>query len=241
MAARTLLLMQRRGSKRTRPVPIRDRRETPASRDETGFVMKSASTRALFEYWDRQRAGRLAPKRSDIDPGDIRQVLGDTFMLSADFSEDIRFRLAGTRVCALFGRELKGESFEALWSDASGVQLAGVTTAAIHETTGTVAGVIGRTAAYDEVELEMLLLPIASDGQTRTRVLGGLAAQVAPYWLNAQPLAELELRSMRYIGIGKSTVTRGAGFGLQKRGGRVLPRFRVYPGGCGPGPAGDAG
>ena len=40
--------------------------------------------------------------------------LSDIFILAADFVEEQRFRLAGTRVCALFARELKGESFASL-------------------------------------------------------------------------------------------------------------------------------
>lgn len=64
--------------------------------------MKHATTREVFEYWNRRRGRRRVPARSNIDPADIRHVLGDTFLLTADFAGDIRFRLAGTRICALF-------------------------------------------------------------------------------------------------------------------------------------------
>ena len=67
--------------------------------------MKHASTRAVFDYWNTRRGARPAPERADIDPVAIRHALGDTFMLAADFADELRFRLAGTRVCALFGRE----------------------------------------------------------------------------------------------------------------------------------------
>ena len=82
--------------------------------------MKHPSTRAVFDYWDekaRRPAGARA--RADIDPAAIRHALGDTFMLAADFVDQLRFRLAGTRVCALFGREIKGEAFATLWSETS--------------------------------------------------------------------------------------------------------------------------
>ena len=59
------------------------------------------------------------PSAADIDPAAIRHALGDTFMLAADFVDQLRFRLAGTRVCALFCREIKGEAFAALWSENS--------------------------------------------------------------------------------------------------------------------------
>jgi hypothetical protein len=77
--------------------------------------MKLATTLELFAYWNRARAGKLAPDRADIDPGAIRRALGDTFILAFERPNGHRFRLAGTRVCALFGQELKGQSFLTLW------------------------------------------------------------------------------------------------------------------------------
>ena len=47
------------------------------------------------------------------------RVLSDAFILALDAARGHPFRLAGTRVCALFGRELKGEPFLGLWAAAS--------------------------------------------------------------------------------------------------------------------------
>ena len=49
-------------------------------------------------------------------PRHIRHLLGDSFILTVDAGSGHPFRLAGTRVCALFGRELKDEPFTPLWS-----------------------------------------------------------------------------------------------------------------------------
>src|SRR5471030_2900794 len=105
--------------------------------------MKHASTKALFDYWNEKRGTRLAPERADIDPGAIRHALGDTFMLAADFVDQLRFRLSGTRVCALFGREMKGEEFQALWNETSRAQIENLLTVVNEETIGAVAGVTG--------------------------------------------------------------------------------------------------
>ena len=56
------------------------------------------------------------PSAADIEPGAIRRVLADTFILAFDEPAGHPFRIAGTRVCALFGRELKGEAFLDLWA-----------------------------------------------------------------------------------------------------------------------------
>jgi len=77
--------------------------------------MKHPSNRELFDYWNMRRGERLAPERGDIEPAAIRKILGDTFVLEREGGTNPVFRLAGTRLCALFARELKGESFGKLW------------------------------------------------------------------------------------------------------------------------------
>src|SRR5882672_6410260 len=84
-----------------------------------GWPMKSASTSKLFAYWNERRGTRLAPERGDIEPGAIREVLGDSFIIAFDPPADHPFRLAGTKMCALFGHELTGKPFAALWDEAS--------------------------------------------------------------------------------------------------------------------------
>ena len=102
------------------------------------------------------------------------------FMLAADFADDIRFRLAGTRVCALFTREIKGEAFNAQWSESSREHIAELLAAVIDEKVGAVAGIIGRTETGDEVELELLLLPLSHAGQR--------AFARSAYWLPSRHL-----------------------------------------------------
>ena len=46
--------------------------------------MKHASSRDVFEYWNKRRGYRIAPERGDIEPGPIRRALGDTFILAQD-------------------------------------------------------------------------------------------------------------------------------------------------------------
>lgn len=162
--------------------------------------MKHASTRALFDYWNERRGNRPAPERADIDPAAIRHALGDTFMLAADFVDRLRFRLAGTRVCALFCREIKGEEFHTLWSETSQKLIEDLLTVVNNETVGAVAGVTGRTADSTDIDLEFLLLPLAHTGHARIRALGVLVPVVPPYWLGEKPLVTLELGTLRHIG-----------------------------------------
>jgi hypothetical protein len=191
--------------------------------------MKHASTRTLFDYWNQRRGWRQAPARSDIDPGDIRHVLGDTFMLAADFVDGIRFRLAGTRVCALFAREIKGEPFNSLWSAASREPLETLLATVLSENVGVVAGIVGRTQDRIETELELLLLPLALDGRTRIRALGALAPLTPPYWLGERAVTELDLRTFRHVGAGQSDAD-SRHFGLAHEEPQTRHGFLVYSG-----------
>src|SRR5258706_16475846 len=87
-----------------------------ASPARQGRAMKHPSSSEFFAYWDEKRGGARAPDRSEIEPGAVRELLGDIFVLSYDATSGHPFRVAGTRVCALAGRDLKDRSFSALFA-----------------------------------------------------------------------------------------------------------------------------
>lgn len=192
--------------------------------------MKHPSSLVVYEYWDRKRGNRPAPERADIDPTEIRYALSDTFLLAADFVDQLRFRLAGTRVCALFAREIKGESFNALWSEASGRAVEELLTFVTDEKTGIVAGLSARTDDGAAADLELLLLPLAHSGHARVRAIGVLAPMVAPYWLGAKPVTELNLGTLRHIGTGTGG-RLGPRLVPAATGSRIRHGFVVYSGG----------
>ena len=78
--------------------------------------MQTKAVTALYDYWTRQRGDRAVPLRSAIEPADIAPILPDVFILEHNRLDDPRFRLAGTRLCAQFGRELKGAGFDRLFA-----------------------------------------------------------------------------------------------------------------------------
>jgi hypothetical protein len=162
--------------------------------------MKHASIRELFDYWNTRRGARPAPERSEIEPGAIRHVLADTFMLTFDPRAGHPFRIAGTRVCAAFGRELKGVMFTEIWARASQNAVRDALTTVATESVGMVAGASGRSCAGAALELEFLVLPLAHRGGAGTRILGALVPTEVPYWLGVETLGHLTLGTTRYLG-----------------------------------------
>jgi hypothetical protein len=61
----------------------------------------------LYLYWLTKRAGRSMPARSDLNPGDIPKLL--PHLIVVDKVEcQFRYRLFGTNVVQLMGRDLTG-------------------------------------------------------------------------------------------------------------------------------------
>lgn len=157
--------------------------------------MKHPSSRQLFAYWDRQRGSARAPDRSEIEPGAIRELLGDSFVLGYDRSAGLPFRVAGTRVCALFGRDLKGCGFAGLFAETSRREIEDVIGAVAEETVAVIAGVSAATADGTPAHLELLLLPFAARAHTPLSLTGLLA----PLYGAPGLLGELRLNSWRTI------------------------------------------
>jgi hypothetical protein len=164
--------------------------------------MKHPSNRDLFAYWNERRGEQLAPKRTDIEPGAIRKVLGDTFVLEVDGRAQHPFRLAGTRLCALFVRELKGESFLKLWERSGQAAMRELIAVVMEEQVGIVAQVSASAAndALLPVNLELLLLPLAYETRSEARLIGAMAPLAAPYWLGAKAAGALTLGMFRHVG-----------------------------------------
>ena len=192
--------------------------------------MKTAPTRKLFAYWNARRGTRLAPERGDIEPGAIRGILGDSFILSFDPAADHPFRLAGTRVCALFDHELKGEPFVQRWDEASRKLIADLVAIVTDEAVAVVAGVTARTAEGSRADLELLLLPLYHRGKTHVRLLGVLAPLAVPYWLGAERVVALTLGATRHLGPAVETIAAPR---LVKgdAGARTRHGLKVYDGG----------
>jgi len=162
--------------------------------------MKHVSSRQVFEYWNERRGQRIAPERGDIEPGPIRRALSDTFILARDGQGAYRFRLAGTRSCALFCRELKGADFVALWEKEEQHRMQELIAAAAGESAGFVAGATARTASGATTELELLLLPLWHRDRAQVRLLGVLAPLVTPYWVGTTPVEALTCGTIRHLG-----------------------------------------
>ena len=196
--------------------------------------MKHSSIRELFEYWNERRGLRPAPERGDIEPGAIRRILADTFMLAFNERAGHPFRIAGTRVCAAFGRELKGEGFVDLWAAENQDLIRDILAIVAQETIGVVLSARGQSVANKvgpggTLDFEVIILPLSHRGRTDARAVGALVPVETPYWLGTSALGPLTLGTHRYLDPGLTTQAP------RPRQGQALGHIRrglvVYDGG----------
>jgi hypothetical protein len=161
--------------------------------------VRLTTTRLLFAHWDRLRGERAAPARADIDPAHLRGFLADVFMLDANPWQEGRIRLAGTRICAIFGHELKGQRLPDLWLERERGEvsrLVGAVTGGLH---GLVASVSGQTAQGREFDAELLILPVRPSVGAQCGAIGSFASAVLPAWLGTDCVSALTTKTIRMI------------------------------------------
>jgi hypothetical protein len=161
--------------------------------------MKHPSSQQFFAYWDEVRGSEAAPARSAFEPGPIRHLLGDSFVLAYEHVSGFPFRVAGTRLCALLGSDIKGQRFDALWGSKSRKEVEDLIGIAAEEQIGTIAGA---TTVVNGMPLflELLLLPFANRPHTPASVTGILAPLTVPAVPDFGGVRELELTSWRHVG-----------------------------------------
>ena len=160
--------------------------------------MKQVVTKELFAYWNVQRGRRAAPERLDIDPGVIRSLLADTFILDHDPEAGFPFRIAGSRTNMLVDQELRLKSFLNLWQETDHDEITRLLQAT---SDGPVPVLLGASATLNgrTLDLEALLLPLRHHGRTHSRLMGAIVPLSTPDWLGLIPVGKFELKSYRIM------------------------------------------
>lgn len=170
--------------------------------------MRHPKTKAMLAYWKNRftlaNAGRsptakpLWPDRCDIQPADCRALLSSMFILQLQ-NGAAHYRLAGTELCCLYGRELKGEDFASPYTGEDEIAVQNW----VNHLDGDQIAVLVCSEAQNRwgetVSLETLVLPLAHAGVQNERAIGITLAHRPPEWLGAQALVEQTIKSVRVM------------------------------------------
>lgn len=126
---------------------------------------------AMLDLWSRHRAEGRLPRR--LDPLEMpRRLLPYLMLLDMERAPDsLRIRLAGTRLCESFGREMRGLAMEDLFEgEGASAVLAGALRIADHPRPHLATQ--SYTKAGDGAwRYTHLLLPLSADGTHVTQIL----------------------------------------------------------------------
>ena len=150
--------------------------------------MKQKTTQTLYAYWNDLRAGRTAPRRLEIEPSRIGSILPETFMLERTGPSSYHYRLAGTRLCEIFGTELRGTNLLEGWTASDRATIAGNLISTCEQGAATLLTIEAGSDAVRRVQLEVIMLPLMHANNTMERVIGAMSVLSSPHWLGYERL-----------------------------------------------------
>ncbi|MBB3234597.1 PAS domain-containing protein [Phyllobacterium endophyticum] len=160
--------------------------------------MRNDGTNELFGYWNRLRGTRAAPERREVAPASIGKNLADTFIIQALGHGEPRFRLAGTRICSIYGRELRGLAFASLWQTRDRSNIARLVKNSMTNKSVVQLNFEGRTTRGRKALFQLILLPLANEANDR-HVLGMVTSPGRPFWLESDAIIENRIQSISII------------------------------------------
>ncbi|WFU10624.1 PAS domain-containing protein [Rhizobium sp. CB3090] len=155
--------------------------------------MRQKTSTEIFTYWEQLRGNADAPLRNLIQPSAVRHILPQLFILESVPNEAPRFRLAGTAICSFMGRELRGESFAALWAGSQPDDPVRIAAGVMSHVVPALINATGYSISGRNIAFEMVLMPVRSAGDVCDRLLGCLTPVAHLSWLGSERLEFLAL------------------------------------------------
>jgi hypothetical protein len=153
----------------------------------------------IFDYWNRIRGLEVAPLRSQVEPTALRRILSSVFILESTEEGRVAFRLAGTRICDLFGRDLRGAHFSDLWAKGQHDDIDKTAAGVMEHVIPALLTATGYSTAGHRASFEIIMMPLRSKEGNCDRMLGAIAPATTTSWLEAVPVEFLALDRSRLL------------------------------------------
>jgi hypothetical protein len=159
-----------------------------AMSETTPFHDADPRLRAVYDYWQKKRAGRAMPARRDIDPAELVAVLPHLMLVDVEPGPRFRYRVFGTAVVEAFGSDPTGKCVDEVMVGAYKAFLLGLYNDLIASKNPVYSTSIYGGKRDTMLWTQRLMLPLSSDGATVDKVL---AIQV---FNHGSPLKTLTVR-----------------------------------------------
>ncbi|MFT3811504.1 MAG: PAS domain-containing protein [Micropepsaceae bacterium] len=157
--------------------------------------MRQAAATKILAYWDSLSSEAAVPAAASVDPRALKAHLPDLFMLERLDRAVFAFRLAGTRMCQRFGRELRDHDFVRLFP----AQQHGDVLAQLNRALQTGESVVIRAGAVmldnTTVGAEIVLMPLTDAEGRVVRLLGALLPEDNDALRNGESYVALRLEA----------------------------------------------
>lgn len=150
----------------------------PAVDDQTADLeaqLTHPTLRAFYDYWLSLPADRGLPGRRHVDPWTIRALLPWLFMLDVEAPPPharFRWRLAGTGIVSLTGRELTGKTLQQALPERADTLVTHFSQVVTWRRPNYHRCALPSADGGEQQPIERLTCPLAKDGQTVNMLIG---------------------------------------------------------------------
>lgn len=139
-------------------------------------IVRDPVLRAAIGYWDSLRGTHLVPPRMALDPAQMRPHLQNAAILEAPRPGTVRIRLAGARINALMGMEVRGMPLRALFDLADRGRVSDAAEQALADPAVLILDVRAPAPRHgvsraEELRTQIAILPMADNDLATTRAL----------------------------------------------------------------------
>ena len=167
---------------------------------EKDTQMLHPGSRQLFRYWETLRAEKPFPRREDVDFAAIKAVMPDLVIIERDhLRKSFRYRLAGSRVCALFAVNLTASDVFANWDHFETDVIRRHLEIAQTRFQPAVIRMRLTTDREQQLAAELVILPVQMQNASTVQLIGGVFPFRSAAGLGHTSIAARELVSARVI------------------------------------------
>jgi len=137
-----------------------------------GTVLMDQRAKLLYNHWSTIYREKGAPYRQDMNPSKFRNILDSVFILDWESTTDVRFRLAGSRICDSFGIELRGMNLFSFWQGEDRARLRQLLHRVVTEPCVGHAVGVQKSECGVSSDFEILLLPLKQRDDQPKQIIG---------------------------------------------------------------------
>ena len=136
------------------------------------LVINQPELRRLYDYWREKKGERAAPRRADIAPEEIVEILPFVFLVEIE-GERLRFRLVGSAVTEEYGGRLSGMYIDEVDFNHATAQLVDEYRRAAHDIVPIASRWNYEKNNGRQLTYERIILPLSADGKSVNMFLCG--------------------------------------------------------------------